>query len=278
MSSSIDYKPGTIFRIYENEEVNDIHLTAVLTKDNKILEIKNPNSKEKKQFNSLNEWCLSHNVNENNIKVDTSKVSLMSFSKIKDGFNYPKDSNNVYLWVQWCYSIVSELSPELLESNELMIAYNNMVSLCKKHEKELYHDYTLFQGKNRYNYNNINYNTEKTIFNTIWNGYPGRFYQEHLNPKFLTKCTERYTQEQYNDARKEILEAYKLIVYIIKPFILKKMNHKYDILYTVSNIKMIKKRILKDTKKVIEINRDIKKDEIMLKKEEDKLAELLKKY
>jgi hypothetical protein len=217
------YNPGTLFHIYNDS----IHYTSVMTKDYKILEIKNPNSKEKRQFDSLDEWCSSHNMSEKDVKIDTYKSSGIVI-KDTDGFNYPKENHPAYLWVNWCYSTVFEFAPQLLESNEFKIEYNKMVDLCNKYKDTLYHRKDYFIGIELYNLSELTYYRE----GAYWNGYIGRSKGE---------CIGGCDNYLNNQERNEILKVYKSIIDIIIPPLKDKLKKKYSILYTKDSIKSFEK-------------------------------------
>jgi hypothetical protein len=255
------YNPGTLFRIYNDS----IHFTSLMTKDGKLLEIKNPNSKEKRLFNSLDEWCLSHNMSEKDVKIDTSKSSGIVI-KDTNGFNYPKENHTAYVWVRWCYSIVSELAPQLLESNEFKIEYNKMVELCNKYKDKLYHNSYLFIGKNSYSPYNIDYNTKVGLYNK-WIGYRGHFKDEWSN------------NSTFNEQRRnEILKVYKSIIDIITPLVKDKLETKHNILYAKYNIKRNEATNKRLQNKLNTIKKEIEHNELFIIEEKNKLVALEAKY
>jgi hypothetical protein len=126
------YAPGTLFRLYTNDETQSIsfptkpkHYTAVLLKDGKVLEVKNPDTGLKNTFDSLEVWQSSRP--DCTLKADESKSSGVLIGYDTSSFNYPTEKHSAYKWVQWCYSIVKEAAPQLLNSEEFKLAYNNMV-------------------------------------------------------------------------------------------------------------------------------------------------------
>ena len=163
MSSETTYAPGTLFRIYSTAESPSIsltttsskHYTAVLLKDGKVLEVKNPDNGKKETFPSLTMWRASHGATEDDVKVDPSNGSGIVVGTDTNDFNYPTENLSSYSWVRWLYLMVGEAAPQLLKSEEFKTLYNQMVELCNKHKQELRHYDYQFKGKTRYDVNNL---------------------------------------------------------------------------------------------------------------------------
>ena len=164
------YAPGTIFRIYSADKSK--HYTAVLLKNGKVLETKNPDvthvdkaiaqtqaqaqTQVKKTFDTLDEWLLNHDATEDTVHIDKSKGSGVVIGSDTHGFNYPPENTQSFNWIQWCYSIVLEAAPHLLQSDKFRSEYNGMVDLCYKHQHELRHWGNFNANVQRYNTHILN--------------------------------------------------------------------------------------------------------------------------
>lgn len=232
------YKPGTIFRIY----IQDNHYTSILLRDGRVLEVKNPNTNKKLLYDSRFEWCAHHNFKDEDIVADESVTfPKPTYTIDKNGFFVPlRKNHSAFRWVSWCYQIVSEADPALFQNDDFKDAYNLLVEISDKYKKELYHKAS-FEQKNwnrliKY-YGPTNYDK--------WGSYPGKFACEYL----YNNHRRTYTNAVYDKVREDILQAYKQIHQIIYP--------------TIS--KYIKKHDLIDS-----IERDIKREERYYKKYERK--------
>jgi len=216
------YNPGTIFRSYptvesENTTVESKHYTAVLLKNGNVLEVKNPDSRDKTTFDSLEAWLAARPNGA--LKIDASKSFGIVIGSDTDGFNYPTDRDCAYYWVRWCYSIVKEAAPQLLKSEEFKIAYNNMVLVCAKY-KYILKDYEFkYNGKfGRYGPSNIKVNKEDYL--SGFSGYIRKYYVRDNTYHYINDNTE---------ISAEIAAAYLAVVNIIKPEIKCYMNKNYEI-------------------------------------------------
>jgi hypothetical protein len=159
-------------------------------------------------------WRASHSATEEDIKVDASKSSGVVIGSDTSDFNYPTEKHYAYKWVQWCYSIVKEAAPQLLNSEEFKTAYNKIVELCTKHKQELSDWRKYNSGVDRYKPDNIRIATK--------NQYPGEFlgrfhYQYYSYSPYSGPGHKRYTATDYTEAGNELSAAYVAIVNIIKP-------------------------------------------------------------
>lgn len=254
MSSETTYTPGTLFRIYSAD--NSKHYTAVLLKDGKVLEVKNPDTGKKETFPSLTMWRASHGATEDDVKVDSSKGSGIVVGTDTNGFNYPNDWHSAYSWVKWLYLMVGEAAPQLLKSEEFKTLYNQMVELCNKHKQELRHwDYS-FRGKTRYDI----YNLKSRYANgDKWDGYPGHFYYEKFYyARHSGNDYKYYSKEEYEQARAEFVSVYKKIYEIVHPVISDYMTKKHNILMTQAKISQTKATIKKYEKKAEQLQTQVK--------------------
>jgi len=228
------YNPGTMFRIYAAD--NSKHYTAVLLKDGQVLEVKNPDTGKKETFPSLTMWRASHGATEEDVKVDASKSSGVVIGSDTGGINYPTEKHYAYKWVQWCYSIVKEAAPQLLNSEEFKAAYNNMVEFCTKHKQELTDWRSYSSSMNRYSPNNILIAAKNQYYGEMC-GFPGRFqYQYYSHSPYSGVGHKRYTATDYTEAGNELGAAYVAIVNIIKPEIEGYMTKKHKIAQTKNDI------------------------------------------
>lgn len=254
MSSETTYAPGTLFRIYSAD--NSKHYTAVLLKDGKVLEVKNPDTGKKETFPSLTMWRASHGATEEDVKVDNSKGSGIVVGTVTNGFNYPTEWHSAYAWIKWLYMIVGEAAPQLLKSEEFKVLYNQMVELCNKHKQELRHwDYS-FRGKTRYDAYNLK---SRYAAGDKWDGYPGHFYYEKFYyARHSGNDYKYYSKEDYEVARNEFISVYKKIYEIVQPVISDYMTKKNNILKTQAKISQTKATIKKYEKKVAQLESTIK--------------------
>jgi hypothetical protein len=263
------YNPGTMFRIYAAD--NSKHYTAVLLKDGQVLEVKNPDTGKKETFPSLTMWRASHSATEEDVKVDASKSSGIVIGSDTSGFNYPTEKYSAYRWIQWCYSIVKEAAPQLLNSEEFKTAYNKMVELCTKHKQELSEWRNYNTGMNRYHPINIHIATK----NQYPGEFPGRFhYQYYSYSPYSEPGHKRYTATDYTEAGNELAAAYVAIVNIIKPEIESYMTKKYNIAETENDIRYRRSAIKRYEKKVSKLQYEINWYKSYIEKDTDTLAKL----
>jgi hypothetical protein len=268
----MSYSPGTLFRIYAAD--NSKHYTAVLLKDGQVLEVKNPDTGKKETFPSLTMWRASHGATEENVKADESKGVGVVMGSDTNGFNYPTEKHYAYKWVQWCYSIVKEAAPQLLDSEEFKVAYNNMVELCTKHKQELADWRSYSSTYNRYNPNNILING-KNQYRGDMSGFPGRFqYQYYYTSPYSGAGHKRYTTADYDNASTEIGAAYVAVVNIIKPQIEDYMTKKHNIAKTEKVIKDKQMAIKRTEKKLIALQSTVDWYKSYIEKETANLAKM----
>jgi hypothetical protein len=253
----MSYLPGTIFRYFTAD--NSKHYTALLLKNGKVLELKNPDTGVKLTFDSFEQWQNSHP--ECNLVVDDSKGLGVIINTENSGFNYPTENHNAYLFVKWLYSIIAEAAPQFLKSEKFRNLYNQMVDLCNKHKEELHHWKIDFTGVNKYNPIRREKNWQKE-----WNGYPGTFQKEHRS-----YYRQSYSREQYEKGRQEILSVYNSIVNLIEPYIKEYLEKKSNIIKTQKRIKDTNTTIKRYQKKVDDIQKNITLYESLVEKEENNL-------
>lgn len=239
-ANTTSFAPGTLFRIYKE---NNIHFTAVLLKNGKLLEVKNPtNGFKTTPYESLSDWCQHHNTTQEDVKIDGSKASgtvVIQDDAIASGFNYPTEKHPAFTWVRYLYSLVKELAPQLLESEDFKILYNLMVEVCTKHKDEL-NTTARTSGMGRYVPFRYSYSSG---FST-WNGFPGYFHKEY------NRGSKNYSREQYNQAREQIVTVYKNIYDMVTPVIGDIMDKKYKVLRSWQAVCSYKKKMTHLQKKI----------------------------
>jgi hypothetical protein len=223
------YNPGTLFSAYPKNDKTKC-FKAVLLKNGKVLEF-DSDTKLTSTYDSIKLWKEKHS--DCYIKNDTPN---------SNGFNVPTNKDGAFGWVRWCYSMVKEAAPQLLISEEFKIAYNKMVEVCDKYKDEIYYHMNDESSPiYRYHINNIEISTGiKGVWPWPWCGFCGYFYKENTyrNGKLIG-----YSKEEYEIARKEIIEVYKPILDIIKPNIEKYMALKTQILETKNKIRKIERSV-----------------------------------
>lgn len=223
--------------------------------------MKNRDTNEKRRYDSLDAWLVAHP--DLPLTADTSRGSGVIIGSDTNGFNYPREKHEVYLWVQWCYSMLCEGAPHLLKNENLKVLYNRMTELVSEQKDALCHYFYYRLGPNSYCPKPLNWELSlsqigKMEDNNITGGYPGYFkknghYNNNLTPSQL-----------------EIIETFKKIVEIIKPdlepYIKKKKDEKqkkYIIAKQQRTIKHLQKKVhefeerIRNAKNyIIQLNKD----------------------
>jgi hypothetical protein len=220
-------KVGTIYRLYSEDR--STHYTAVLLKNGSLLEVKNPEGASNVTAKTLEEWKLLRGDVYNILEVDTSKADRIVVGEDTNGFNYPQKREDISAWFQWCYEIMKEGAPHLLEKEEVKNAYNALYEACYKYKNELHtykcSNYTL---SNRYDLNNIN----KVNMKEHFRGLPWYF----------------FTYYQYNNTdRTKILEEiavlYNDLYELISKDVVEFLNSKKSYATSMKEFKETKKQI-----------------------------------
>jgi hypothetical protein len=115
------YSPGTLFRIRNDTG----RYTAVLMKNGKILEVKSSDTTEKTTYDTLEEWYNNHLVELSDVLIDISGSCGIIIGDDTNGWNYPLEEEYKNSWLTWCYQIIKEASPKLLDNDELK-TFNNI--------------------------------------------------------------------------------------------------------------------------------------------------------
>jgi hypothetical protein len=132
---------GTIIRLFSGSEK---HYTGILLKDGRVLEVKNPDTGIKTMHDSVEVWKQTRHYDRES--YDNTPISNTN------GFHYPRENKDAYKWVQWCYSIVCEAAPQLLENEMLKIKYNKLVDKIENNTRIV-----LVNVTNRYSPDNLSW-------------------------------------------------------------------------------------------------------------------------
>ncbi len=202
VASATTYLPGSLFRYYKEDGT---HYTAVLLKDGRVLEVKNPETKEKTKFASLAEWKEIRGFAEDKIQLDTERTTTNSAnggtgdSSLK--MKYPRNSKKINCQLRWYYDMMKECNPAMLDNEEIIKAYNALVDVCHKYYDDLYPSYMYSRKCYKYLYDLFMY-TGQSQWNK-WAGFQACFPCE--NDYYGAKKTNI----NFDVAREEILACYK---------------------------------------------------------------------
>lgn len=265
--SKMSYVPGTLLRIFPDASSTK-HFTTVVLNNNTLLEVKNPDSCAKKDvFDTVELWCEARGVPVESVKVQPPKIDQFNTPKIESSltFNVPTDKHGAYHWVRWCYSIVCEFAPHLLENYEFNTLYNQMIDICTKYKMLLWHDTDV----NRYDPAYIHFipndsaNDNIPKFTSKYSGYMGRFFS--------------YKDVDEETCRREVITCYEQILHIIKPHIAEKMSKKWDITRTKKNIASSTRALSSVIRRITKLKADLYYSNKLKDKTENELITLQKK-
>lgn len=202
-STTMTYQIGTVFRMYNNDSSK--HYTAIMLKDGKLLEVKNPDGgRVGTKFNSVEEFKTDRQMEGGKLVVDTSKAGGLPIGEDTHGFKYPRvnESRGWSAWPRWFYNVLLELTPYLLEREDVRDAYNLLVDALEACNK-------------RY----------MTIYSNMSSSKSMRFYGEYLkwneggkfkgmpiyfsNETYCSQYNRQFKQQDYDEAREKILTSYK---------------------------------------------------------------------
>jgi hypothetical protein len=288
------HEKGTTFRFYKEDGT---HYTAVQIKDNKVLEVKNPEGANKKIYETLTGWLEAIGAKQDELKISTRAADAAKkakepkepkLGKTSNGFIIPKDKRaNLNKWFRWLYKIMKEAAPELLVSEEVKVAYNNLVGICLK-DSDIMSDYYL-RGKMPYSIDLLSYYPGSTgsVWNDI-NGFKIFFNSERYGrDSYSTKSDYYYTptsvilkkeKNVYDGLRNEIANAYKALFDLIYKPIHKHINMINKKKSLESNITHRKKRIANAEKVISRLTAryalSLKLDKTALERYEKELADL----
>lgn len=214
--SSDKYTIGSLLRIFTADRSK--HYTAVVLKDGKLLEVKNPETTERTMFESVEKYLelrlvdgatLEVSDKETVVKERKEKVKVEGVKSKKNKIRCPKASGPWSNWIRWCYSIMKEGARDLLSNEDVIVAYNTYAKILFKYKDELSTDQTFTRKYYRYNLTNIT-ETSKEIVNigSTW-GLGAQFW--FTNGKGYNASVpeeKRYTLDDFKRIRAEIKAAY----------------------------------------------------------------------
>lgn len=231
------YTTGSLFRFYKEDGT---HYTAVLLKDGKVLEVKNPETGEKKIFTNLVEWREARGADEKDLVVDTARKTISKPVSTEESLamKYPKNNKKINILLRWYYDIMKECNPEMLDNEEIIKAYNKLVDVCHKYYDGLSPSYRISRKRFKYSRELLSY-TVPSQWNK-WGGFPAGFSSEVTYYYQTTKSDTNFDVQ-----RQEILDAYKPFYDLIHKDIHKFMQKKEKERITLAGIKDCKARIAK---------------------------------
>lgn len=207
---------GTIYRFYPDPE-KDRHYTVVLTKSGSYLEVNNPDKspgESKDVFPTLDAWREARY----GLGADTI-LRMTTNAIIQGGFNIPHKNEGAGKWFRWCYKTISEASPELLTSQEVVKAFNALVEICSK--------YPDLRAKSD---DDVDHAFIWDIRHWPWEDFSVKFKEDDAH-------------EKYNSARAEILPTFRILRDLIKPKLYPYLRKKTSIDCLKRCIKSIQKNI-----------------------------------
>lgn len=198
---TMTYQVGTVFRLYNSDSSK--HYTAIMLKDGKVMEVKNPDGgRVGTKFNSVEEFKSEREMEGGKLVVDTSKACGLPIGEDTHGFKYPRvnESRGWSAWPRWFYNVLLELVPQMLAREDVRDAYNSLVDALEACDKR-----------------------HITIYSNMSSNKSMRFYGEYLKwneggkfkglPIYFANEYEGYgsnfKQKNYDEAREKILTHYK---------------------------------------------------------------------
>ena len=262
----MSFVAGSLFRIFP-DKASTKHYTAVLLKNNTLLEVKNPYTTEKRVFESLEKWCESYSKTLSDIVIDTTKASSDPVKSTNNcvththGFLVPTTSQQSFRWLKWCYSIICEIAPELLHNIELKNAYNKLVGLITPH-MEYIRDYATYSS-DKYNIQHLNTIIPK--YPIYGSSFGGMSLYVH-NPEYARANNLGLYEKFPKSVSDEITATYNHICTIVKPLVKEYMEMKYGRITMLRefrtnnrNIKSCNKKIDKLQSKIDYFNKTIRR-------------------
>jgi hypothetical protein len=229
------YKPGSLFRIYKEDGVT--HYTAVLLKNGNVLEVKNPDTGEKTKFNSLVEWRVARGAAENDVRVDTERTAK-PVATAEDGslkMKYPKNNKKINRQFRWYYDIMKECNPTMLDNEEIIKAYNTLLTVCYKYYDELEPSYWFSRRCYKYSKDLLSYYIPNQW--SKWGNFPASFSSENYY------YGSKKSTINFDEARQEILAAYKPFYDLVHKDLHAFMDKKEKERKTLSQIKTYRAKI-----------------------------------
>jgi hypothetical protein len=178
------------FRLYKD----DTHWTAVSLKDGGILEVKGPGGSSKERFDSVDAWRSSRAADgrlEETRKV--GGIQRPTVSADTHGFHYDYGSKKG--WLNWCYEIMLEGAPHLLERTDVRDAFNALYKYVYENKigagSEVRFDYLVYKhGTDRYSIHNL---SDTMAFNTMFVGFIKRLKIAELYERLMSLISDDIT-------------------------------------------------------------------------------------
>jgi hypothetical protein len=227
--------PGTLYRIFSADRSK--HYTAVLLKDGKLLEVKNPDGGDKVMFDSLDlfkEARLTEGgvvesmdkvtaCKERKEKVERGEVSVSLKKEKAKKIRCPNKKYEWSKWLCWVYSIMKEGLRDLLTNEEVIDAYNNYGKILFKYGEELCANRLITGKYHRYfEYNIISPKDGVVVNHSYSTNGPQIWFKKYTGTE-----SAKYSKEDYNRMREEINAGYaELHKHIGQPILdyMKKVN------------------------------------------------------
>lgn len=201
-SFTMTYQVGTVFRLYNSDSSK--HYTAIMLKDGKVMEVKNPDGERVgTKFNSVEEFKTERQMEGGKLVVDTSKACGLPIGEDTHGFKYPR-VNEYHMWwsawPRWFYNVLLELAPQMLAREDVRDAYNSLVDALEACDKRYITIYSSMSNNKsmRFNMDNLKW-SEGAKFK----GLPIYFANEYKG------YGSNFKQKDFDEAREKILTHYK---------------------------------------------------------------------
>lgn len=235
------YTKGSLFRYYKEDGT---HYTAVLLKDGGVLEVKNPETKEKTKFSSLAEWKEIRGFTDDKIKVDTErKYTDTATTGESLVMKYPRNNKKINIQLRWYYDMMKECNPAMLDNEDIIKAYNALVDVCHKYYGELCPSYYFSRKCYKYSTDLLSYSAFSQW--NKWCGFPAE-----LSSESYYYGSKKSTMN-FDEVRQEILACYKPFYDLVHKDLQAFMKKKEKERRTLSSIKEYKAKIAR-TERTIE--------------------------
>lgn len=234
------FAPGTVFRTVNDADGS--HLTAVLLRDGQIMQV---GQGGRRNFANLDAWTTEHSIDASTLKIDVSNAHGVVVGGDTHGFNYTRvrPSYLVKNWPNWCYEMIAEGAPHLLENSDVKHAFNALVDVLATYEPYLNGYLGFYRKTERYNIKYLHRHYQPGGFPV----QPGGF------PAYLTFGSHKKTPELQTTVTKAITDAYTTLYTLIKddltPFMtrryteLKRMEQQSRIKHTIKHLEKKKTQL-----------------------------------
>ncbi len=214
----------TLFRLYSND--NSKHHTAVLCKDGKYLEVKNPDTNVKSVFDSLEAWCEARDKTMDDIKEEEytkpQKPEVPEL-KISEDFQFGK----------WLYNTIHKFGKKLLKNPDVIKALNTFTDLHTKYRNKVYSsNYELRSVPEKYNPKYLTFRDTTKSWDgkeeeDLWGGLSWSCAQ----PDYYSKTAEqrKVDRELEIQIKQEFKAAFKTICELVSPTVVPKLEREYNL-------------------------------------------------